>query len=105
MAGNLPLREILSLGVFFLSLTALILLQPPQVKVSELKGVGKLYKVCGTLIPLKSLQKGCIYKLVDETGEIKAISFSGSCEPGYACLYGRIDEYRGEKELVILAVD
>lgn len=105
MAVDLPLRETAALLIFFLSLAGLLLLQPPQVKVSELKEMGKLYKVCGALLPTKPLGKGCIYRLMDDSGEVKAVSFFGTCRAGYTCVYGRLDEYRGEKELVVLAID
>ena len=70
---------------------------------SELKDFGKVYEVCGHLIPVKELKKGCVFRLLDGTGEIRAVAFFGDCVEGYACVYGRLEEYRGEKEVVILS--
>jgi len=92
----------LLLALFLLSLLLLVLIKPAEVSLSEVKEYGKLYKVCGTLIPVYELERGCIYRFTDGEGEIKAVAFFGECVSGYACVYGRLEEYRGEPELVIL---
>ena len=97
------MREVLALTLFFLSLAGLFILQPKTVHLSQVRDVGKVYRVCGTLVPIKELSKGCIYRFFDEGTEMKAIAFFGECRSGYACIYGRLDTYRGEREIVILS--
>lgn len=96
------MKEELSLAIFAISLILLLLMKPPKVSLSEAKEVGKVYYTCGVLIPLKKLQKGCIYKIIDQNTEVKGVAFFGECVSGYSCFYGRVDKYRGEKEIVIL---
>ena len=88
--------------LFVVSLLLLIYLEPERGTVSTARE-GKVYRFCGVLIPLKELRNGCIYRFLDDTGEIKSVAFFGDCIQGYTCFYGRIESYRGEKEVVVLS--
>lgn len=96
------MREALPLFLFFLSLLFLLVLEPETVQIREVDTYGKVYRVCGVLFPVKELERGCIYTLSDGEIEMKAVAFFGRCMAGYVCMYVRLEEYRGEPELVIL---
>ncbi len=89
--------------MFLIALLLLSLIEPVESSIEDLKDFGRLYKVCATFLPVKALEKGCLYRILDESGEIKGVSFYGQCISGYRCVYGRLEMYRGEKELVILS--
>ena len=91
-------RVLIASLVLFLSLTSLAFLKSFEDNIRP----GNVVFLCGTLIPVKVLEKGCVYRLLTDKGEIRAVKFSGSCSGGYTCVYGRIEVYRGERELVIL---
>ncbi len=96
------MREELALVTFTASVVLLLLLEPATVPLSEVKELGKTYHTCGVLVPIKELERGCIYRVMDENVEVKGIAFFGECTSGYSCFYGRLEEYRGEREVVIL---
>ena len=100
--GDSLLKEGIAIAALIGSFLLLLYLEPPQGSIKELR-MGEVYKVCAVLIPLKNLNNGCLYRAVDDSGEIKAVAFFGGCRGGYACFYGRVDEYRGEREVVILS--
>jgi hypothetical protein len=96
------MKEDIALLVFFLSLLGLLLLKPQTVPLSKVEEVGKVYHSCGVFLPIKELDRGCIYRITDGNVAVKGIAFFGECVSGYSCFYGRVDVYRGEREVVVL---
>jgi len=96
------MKEEVALLIFFLSLLGLMILKPRPVPLGKIKEVGKVYYSCGVFLPVKELSRGCIYRITDGNVTLKGIAFFGECMSGYSCFYGRVDLYRGEREVVVL---
>ena len=64
--------------------------------------MGKCVRMCGHILSVKHASSGCFYTLFDG-GEYKAVDFGASeCVSGYVCFYGRVTEWRGKSELIVL---
>lgn len=112
---------LLSLACSFLGLLGLYLIslwiELPQIKVAEVTPelVGQSTRLCGELSWKYVQQRGHVFfRLSDETGSIKVVVFNSSAkqlgayelkEGQRVCVVGRIDEYKGELEIIPARID